>query len=50
MKNADPEMVVKLKSETNLINTFFDFLIGFLRVWLQSSKKVLIKKKKNLKI
>ncbi len=32
----------KLKSKTHLLNTFFDFLSRFLRVWLQSLKKVLI--------
>jgi hypothetical protein len=31
-----------LKSKTHLPNTFFDFLSRFLRVWLQSLKKVLI--------
>ncbi len=38
-------MGAKLKSKsskTHLLNTFFDFLSRFLRVWLQSSKKVLI--------
>ncbi len=51
MKNADPGMVVKLNYKPHLLYTFFDFLSGFLRVWLQSSKKVLIwpKKKKFLK-
>ncbi len=37
----------KLKSKTHLQNTFFDFLSRFLRVWLQSLKKVLILPKKN---
>jgi hypothetical protein len=36
----------KLKSKTHLQNTFFDFLRRFLRVWLQSLKKVLIWPKK----
>ncbi len=35
-------MGAKLKSKTHLQNTFFDFLSRFLRVWLQSLKKVLI--------
>ncbi len=35
-------MGAKLKSKTHLINKFFDFLSRFLRVWLQSLKKVLI--------
>ncbi len=35
-------MGAKLKSKTHLLNTFFDFLCRFLRVWLQSLKKVLI--------
>ena len=35
-------MGAKLKSKTHLLNTFFDFLSRFLRVWLQSLKKVLI--------
>jgi hypothetical protein len=35
-------MGAKLKSKTHLQNTFFWFLIRFLRVWLQSLKKVLI--------
>ncbi len=35
-------MGAKLKSKTHLQNTFFDFLIPFLRIWLQSLKKVLI--------
>ncbi len=39
-------MGAKLKSKTHLQNTFFDFLSRFLRVWLQSSKKVLIWPKK----
>ena len=42
MKNTDPLMGAKLKSKTHLLNTFFDFLSRFLRVWLQSLKKVLI--------
>jgi hypothetical protein len=42
MKNTDPLMGAKLKSKTHLQNTFFDFLSRFLRVWLQSLKKVLI--------
>ncbi len=41
-KNTDPLMGAKLKSKTHLQNTFFDFLSRFLRVWLQSLKKVLI--------
>ncbi len=40
-------MGAKLKSKTHLLNTFFDFLSRFLRVWLQNSKKVLIWHKKN---
>jgi hypothetical protein len=52
--NTDPLMGAKLKSKTHLQNTFFVFLSRFLRVWLQSLKKVvlwLIKKfvEKNLK-
>ncbi len=39
-------MGAKLKSKTHLLNTFFDFLSRFLRVWLQSLKKVLIWPKK----
>jgi hypothetical protein len=35
-------MGAKLKSKTQLPNAFFDFLSRFLRVWLQSLKKVLI--------
>ncbi len=35
-------MGAKLKSTTNLLNTFFDFLSRFLRICSQSSKKVLI--------
>jgi hypothetical protein len=35
-------MGAKLKSKTYLLNTFFDFLSRFLRVWLQSLEKVLI--------
>ncbi len=35
-------MGAKLKSKTHLQNTFFDFFSCFLRVWLQSLKKVLI--------
>jgi hypothetical protein len=35
-------MGAKLKSKTHLQNMFFDFLSRFLRVWLQSLKKVLI--------
>jgi hypothetical protein len=52
MKNTDPFMGAKLKSKTHLQNTFFDFSSRFLRVWLQSLKKVLIwpKKKKFWKI
>ena len=38
----------KLKYKTHLQNTFFDFLSRFLRVWLQSLKKVLIWPKKKL--
>jgi hypothetical protein len=36
-------MGAKFKSKTHLLNTFFDFWRRFLRVWLQSLKKVLIK-------
>ncbi len=39
-------MGAKLKSKTHLQNTVFDFLSRFLRVWPQSSKKVLIWPKK----
>ncbi len=39
MKNTDPLMGAKLKSKTHLLNTFFDFLSRFLRIWLQSLKK-----------
>ncbi len=39
-------MGAKLKSKTHLQNTSFDFLSRFLRVWLQSLKKVLIWPKK----
>ncbi len=39
-------MGAKLKSKTHLLNTFFDFLSNFLRVWLQSLKKVQIRPKK----
>ncbi len=42
IKNTDPVMGAKLKSKIHLLNTFFDFLSRFLRVWLQSLKKVLI--------
>ena len=35
-------MGAKLKSKTHLQNMFFYFLSRFLRVWLQSLKKVLI--------
>jgi hypothetical protein len=42
IKNTDPLMGAKLKSKTHLPNTFFYFLSRFLRVWLQSLKKVLI--------
>jgi hypothetical protein len=35
-------MGAKLKSKTRLLNTFFDFSSFFLRVWLQSLKKVQI--------
>ncbi len=35
-------MGAKLKSKTHLQNTFFYFFSRFLRVWLQSLKKVLI--------
>ncbi len=41
-------MVAKLKSKTHLLNTFFDFLSRFLRVWLQSLKKILIWPKKKI--
>ncbi len=40
-------MGAKLKSNTHLQNTFFDFLSRFLRVWLQRMKKVLIRTLKN---
>jgi hypothetical protein len=42
IKDTDPLMGAKLKSKTHLLNTFFDFLSRFLRVCLQSLKKVLI--------
>ncbi len=42
IKNTGPLMGAKLKSKTHLQNTFFYFLSRFLRVWLQSLKKVLI--------
>jgi hypothetical protein len=45
MKNTDPWMDAKLKSKKHLLNTFFDFLSHFLRVWLQSIQKVLIRPK-----
>ncbi len=32
-------MGAKLKSMTHLLNTFFDFLSRFLRIWLQSYQK-----------
>ncbi len=35
-------MGAKFKSKTHLLHTFFDFLSRFLRIWLQSLKKVLI--------
>ncbi len=41
MKNTDPLMGAKLKSKTHLLNTFFDFLSRFLRIWLQRLKKIL---------
>ncbi len=41
-------MGAKLKSKTHLQNMFFDFLSRFLRVWLQSLKKVLIWPLKNI--
>jgi hypothetical protein len=40
-------MGAKLKSKTHLQNTFFDFFSRFLRVWLQSLKKVQIWPLKN---
>jgi hypothetical protein len=43
IKNTDPLMGAKFKSKTHLLYTFFIyFLRSFLRVWLKSSKKVLI--------
>ncbi len=39
-------MGAKLKYKIHLLNTFFDFLSRFLRVWLQSLKKILIWQKK----
>jgi hypothetical protein len=48
IKNTEPLMGAKSKSKTHLQNTFFDFLSRFLRVWLQSLKKVLIWKKKKI--
>ncbi len=39
-------MGANLKSKTHLQNKYFDFLSHFLRVWLQSLKKVLIWPKK----
>ncbi len=41
-------MGAKLKSKTHLQNTFFYFLSRFLRVWLQSLKKVQIWPKTNI--
>ncbi len=41
-------MGANLKSKTHWLNTFFDFLSRFLRIWLQSLKKVLIWHKKKL--
>ncbi len=41
-------MGAKLKSKTHLLNTFFDFLSRFLRVWRQSLKKILIWPKKKI--
>jgi hypothetical protein len=38
-------MGAKLKSKTHLLNTFFDFLSRFLRVWLQSLKNKFFWKK-----
>jgi hypothetical protein len=46
MKNTDPVMGAKLKSKTHLENMFFDFLSRFLRIWLQSLQKVLMRPKK----
>jgi hypothetical protein len=46
MKNTGPLMGAKLKSKTHLLDTFFDFFSRFLRVWLQSLKKVLMWPKK----
>jgi hypothetical protein len=43
MKNTDPLIGAKLKSKTHLQNKFLDFLSRFLRVWLQSLKKVVTK-------
>ncbi len=40
MKNTDSLMGAKWKSKTHLLNTFFDFVSRFLRVWLQSLKKI----------
>ncbi len=41
IKNTDPVMGAKFRSKTHLLNTL-DFWRRFLRVWLQSLKKVLV--------
>jgi hypothetical protein len=46
IKNTDPLMGAKFKSKTHLHNTFFYFWRCFLRVWIQSLKKVLTRPKK----
>jgi hypothetical protein len=47
MKYTDPLMGAKLKSKTNLLNTFFDFLIRFFALaskFEKSTKKNMTKK------
>jgi hypothetical protein len=46
MKNTDPLMGAKLRSKTHLLNTFFEILSRFLRIWLQSLQIVQIGPKK----
>ncbi len=48
IKNTDPLMGAKFKSKTHLFLKNFDFWHHFLRVWLQSLKKVQISPKKKL--
>jgi hypothetical protein len=42
INNTDPLMGAKFKSKTHLLNRFVYFWRHFLRIWLQSLKKVLI--------